>query len=181
GPQGGLPHGQKLWEAVSVVGPGCARIGRARCPPLLIGLELHADLVIEDFEVPLPVSRHRLRHNRAHFLRDHADIGLLAAVVDKTIEAETVLESAKKFDVMLEPDIGAPAATPAARACRVRACTAGRTATHVTTARAAGMSSGSLTAGALLRSGVAGSPVRFPRLPGLSRPVSLPSFLFLVS
>src|SRR5262249_61473662 len=70
---------------------------------------------------------------------------------------------------MLEPDIGAPAATPRARACGGRAGTAGGTATHVTTARAAGMSSGSLTAGALLRSGVAGSLIGFRCLLGLAR------------
>jgi hypothetical protein len=46
-----------------------------------------------------------------HFLCDHADIGLIAAVVTEPVETESIVEMPEKDDVVLEPDIGSSSAT----------------------------------------------------------------------
>ena len=42
----------------------------ARVQPLAVGLELHADLVIEDPQLAVGTLRNRLRHHCLHALRD---------------------------------------------------------------------------------------------------------------
>src|SRR5262249_18033664 len=51
-------------------------------------------------------------------LRNHPDVGLVAAVVAEPIEAQAIVEIAEKRDVVFEHDIGpsAAAASPAATA-----------------------------------------------------------------
>jgi hypothetical protein len=43
-----------------------------------------------------------------HFLRQDADIGLVAAVIAEAIEPKAVVETAEKGDVVLKRNIGAP-------------------------------------------------------------------------
>ena len=64
---------------------------------------------------------HSLRHDGLDFLRYHADIGAIAAVVAEAIVADAIGEMAKKNDIVLESDIG-PA--PAAAATTAEAATA---------------------------------------------------------
>ena len=71
----------------------------------------------------------RVGHDRLHLLRHYADIGLVAAVVGKTIEAEPIVEMAEQPDVFLQRDVGAPSTATAAAAAT--------TATAETTATAA--------------------------------------------
>src|SRR5262245_47537657 len=86
----------------------------ARCDPPLVGLQLQAELVIEDHKVAVPTSLDRLRHDRLHLLRHEADIGLVAAVIAEAIEPKPVVEVAEEDDVVLERNIGAPAAASSA-------------------------------------------------------------------
>src|SRR4029077_1354992 len=53
-------------------------------------------------------------HDRLHFLRHHADIGLLAPIITEAIEAEAVVELAEERDAVLELDVRAPAAAATA-------------------------------------------------------------------
>jgi hypothetical protein len=48
------------------------------------------------------------------FLRHHADVGAVTAVVAETIETEAVGETAKQHDVVFQSDVGTPSAVPAA-------------------------------------------------------------------
>ena len=60
--------------------------------PLVVGLELQPELVVEDAQVAIVTAGHRIRRNDLHFLRHHADIGFVAAVVAEAIEADAVVE-----------------------------------------------------------------------------------------
>jgi hypothetical protein len=80
--------------------------------PLLVALELQAELVVEDAQIAVAAAQHRLRHDCLDFLRHHADIGLVAAVVAEAVETEAVIEVAEKGDVVLEHDVGSPHSTP---------------------------------------------------------------------
>src|SRR5439155_6449444 len=86
----------------------------ARGEPLVVALELQSELVIEDLQVAVAAAHDRLRHDRQNFLRHHADVGRVAAIVVEAIEAENVVEVAKERDVVLEHHIGSPATAGAA-------------------------------------------------------------------
>src|SRR5262245_4880334 len=104
----------------SVPDPGDGRDPGARCDPPLVRLQLQAELVIEDHEVAVATLHDRVRHDRLHLLRHDADIGLLAAVIAETIEPKAVVETAEKGDVVLEHNIGAPAAASSATSGHAR-------------------------------------------------------------
>src|SRR6476646_2757013 len=95
---------------------GNGRHVRARRNPMLVGLEFDAKLLVIDPQVTVLAARNRFRCNGLHFLRHHADIGALAAVVAEAIVAEAVVEMAKQDDVVLERDVRTSAATAAATA-----------------------------------------------------------------
>src|ERR1700738_141366 len=84
----------------------------ARRGPLVVGLELQAELVVEDTQIAVAAAQYRRGHNCLDFLRHHADIGLVAAVVAEAVEAEAVIEVADEGDVVLEHDVGSPDSTP---------------------------------------------------------------------
>src|SRR5262245_43408901 len=109
----------------------------AGCQPLLVGLELQAEPVIEDAQVAIATAHDRFRHDVLHFLRHHADIGPGAAVVAEAIEAQAVVEMAEQGDVVLERDIRpASTAATAAAAATTAESTAAATATDAATATA---------------------------------------------
>src|SRR3954454_3336088 len=125
----------------SVLNRSASRNVCARVQPLAVSLELHADLVIEDPQLAVGALRDRLRHYRLHFLRHDADVARVAAVVDKAIEAEAVVEIAEERDVVLQRHVRTPAtatAPPAAAAASApSANTAAATAPAADTATAA--------------------------------------------
>jgi hypothetical protein len=86
----------------------------ARCDPPVVGLELQAELLIEDLKVAVPTAHDRFWHDRLHFLRHDADIGLVAAVIAEAIEPKAIVEVAEQGDVVLQRNIGTPAATTTA-------------------------------------------------------------------
>src|SRR5262249_29605929 len=97
-------------------------------------LKLQPELIVEHPEIAVATAHDRFRHYSADFLRHYADIGFLFAVIDKSIEAEAIVETPKQCDVVLEPNIGAPAA-----AARHGPRTTG-TAANMARARRAGVS-----------------------------------------
>src|SRR5262249_24330763 len=122
--------------------------------PPVVALELHAELVVEDAQVTVAAAHDSIRPDGLHFLSHHADIGLVSAVVDEAVVAETIVEMAEKHDVVLERDIRAPAAATAASATATAATT---TATHARSATAAHARAPTTTSAA---PGVAGGPLR---------------------
>src|SRR5262245_2108679 len=98
---------------------------RTRCDPLIVGLELEAEPIVEDAQVAVAPAHDCLRHDGLHVLRHHADIGLVAAVVAEAIEAEAVVEMAEQRDVVLQRNIRPPtAASPEAAATAAEATAA---------------------------------------------------------
>ena len=95
---------------------------RTGCDPLVVGLELHIELVVVDIQIAVAASHDRFGHERLHLLRHDTDIGSAAPVISEAIDANTVVQTTEEGDVMLESDVGAPAtaattsaaATPAA-------------------------------------------------------------------
>src|SRR5262249_17132408 len=77
---------------------------------MLVTLKLQPELIVEHPEIAIATAHDRFRHYHADFLGNYANIGFLFTIIDKSIEAEAIVETAKQFDVVLEPDIGAPAA-----------------------------------------------------------------------
>jgi hypothetical protein len=73
---------------------------RTRCDPLVVGLELHTDLVVVNPQIAVAASHDRFGHERLHLLRHNADIGSAAAVISKAIDANTVVETTEEDDVM---------------------------------------------------------------------------------
>src|SRR5215471_16080681 len=101
--------------------PGGGRDPRTGSDPLVVRLELQAELVIEDPQIAVPAARNRLRHDDLHFLRHDADVGFAAAVIAEAIKAKAVVEAAQERDVVLERDVGPPSATAAAAAAATTA------------------------------------------------------------
>jgi hypothetical protein len=59
-----------------------------------VGLEFHAELVVENAEIAIAAAHDRIRPHPLHVLRHHADIGDVAAFVGEAIEADAVVELA---------------------------------------------------------------------------------------
>src|SRR4029079_10515762 len=90
---------------------------RARGKPLVVGLALQPEPFVEDAQISVVAADDCIRPHGLNFLRHHADIGLLAAVIAEAVEAEPIVEMPEQNDVMLERDVRAPsAATTAASA-----------------------------------------------------------------
>src|SRR5262249_43892925 len=99
-----------------------SRAGRhvlARRNPLVIGLELHFEHVIENPEITVAPAHHGARHDVLHLLRDHTHIRLVAAFVGEAVEAEAIRRAPKPPVVVLERDTGSP--PPAAAAATAEA------------------------------------------------------------
>ena len=69
--------------------------GRPGCPPLLVALELHAQLVVVHAQVSVGTARYGIRPHGLHLLCDHADVRLGRAVVSKAVETKPVIEPAE--------------------------------------------------------------------------------------
>src|SRR5262249_56374735 len=108
-----------------------------------------AERVVEDPEVAVATAQHGLGHDGLHLLRHDADVGARAVVIAEAIEAEAVVEPAEQADVVLQRDVGAPAAAAAAESTAATAAESAATATAgtATACRYAGRSTA--TAGAL--------------------------------
>ena len=101
----------------------------ARRDPPVVGLELQAELLVQDLKVAVPTAHDRLRHDRLHFLRHDADIGSVAAEITEAIEPKAVVEMAENGDVVLQRNIGTPAAAATAASSSATSGHAGRSST----------------------------------------------------
>src|SRR5262245_39747169 len=83
-----------------------------------VRLEPHPESVVEHAQRTITIAHDGFWHHGLHFLRNHPDIRTIAAVVAEAIVAKPVCQVPEKNDIMLEHDIGPPAAatTPAAAA-----------------------------------------------------------------
>src|ERR1700722_16649951 len=112
--------------------PHSVRNLRSRSEPVRIAFERHTELVVVHTQIAVAAARDRFRHDLLHLLGHDADIGLVAAVVAETIEAEAIVDVAEQSDVVLEPDIrsaSAAAATTTAATAHASAATAAHAAT----------------------------------------------------
>ena len=80
----------------------------------VVALELHADLVVFDPQIAVFGAKDGVRHDGLHFLRDDADKGFAAAVIDEAVEAETIGHSAQQRDAVFQPEVRAASAAMAA-------------------------------------------------------------------
>ena len=97
-----------------------------------VSFERQPEPVVEHPQIAVAAARHGVRPDRLYFLRDHADIGGVAAVVAVSIEANSVGEPAEQRDVVLDADVRAASAAAAATA--TTAAPAGESASAATTA-----------------------------------------------
>src|SRR5262245_11291702 len=108
---------------------------RARRDPFLIGLEREAEPVIKHSEGAIAIAHDSFRHHCLHFLRNHADIGTIAAVVAEAVIAKSVRQMAEENEIVLEHDIGSSAAAATAATTAATAAESATTsATESTTA-----------------------------------------------
>src|SRR4249919_1579382 len=82
--------------------------------PIAVFLEFDPEPVVVDPEIAVAAARYCVRHHALDLLRHHADIGRAAADVAEAVVAKTVGEVTERNDIVLQRDIGAPAAAPAA-------------------------------------------------------------------
>jgi hypothetical protein len=104
--------------------------------PMLVGLEPDAEPVVKDAQCTIAITHHRLRHDSLHFLRHHADIGTVAAVVAEAIIAEAIGKMTEQDDIVLERDVG-PSASTATTTSSTTTTTAATAATEAATTTAA--------------------------------------------
>ena len=110
---------------------------RAARNPIVIAAEFETEFVVVNPQIAVAAARHGIRHHCLHLLRDHANIGLVAAEITEPIVAETVPEITKQHNVVLQREIGAPAATAAATSSTTKATASSTTkATASSTAEA---------------------------------------------
>ena len=92
-----------------------------------MGSERQSEPFVGYPKIAVATDKGRIRSYGSDFLRNHPDIGLLAAVVREAVVTETVVEPAQQYDIVLQPDVR-PAPTtapPAAAECGRSAPTAG--------------------------------------------------------
>ena len=73
-------------------------------------MEFDAKPVIENSQRAVPVAHDCFRHDRLYFLRNHADIDTIAAVIAEAVVTKPVRKVAEKKDIVLDRDIGSTAA-----------------------------------------------------------------------
>jgi len=105
--------------------PGGSRHQASGDDPPVIRPELEAEPFVIDPKIAVAAASDRIGSHRLHFLRDHPDIGLVAAIVCEAVVTKTVVEPTEQHDVVLEPDVRpAPTTAPAATAKAATAATA---------------------------------------------------------
>src|SRR6185369_16170111 len=126
--------------------------------PMLVGLEPDAEPVVKDAQCTIAITHHRLRHDSLHFLRHHADIGTVAAVVAEAIIAEAIGKMTEQDDIVLERDVGPSASTATTEAATATTATEAAAATATTEATASDT-----------RATARGRPISDPTRPNISQ------------
>ena len=94
----------RLWQPA----PGCG--------PIVIGSERQSEPFVGHPKIAVATDSDRIGSYGSDFLRNHPDIGLLAAVVREAVVTETVVEPAQQHDIVLQPDVRATPTTATAAA-----------------------------------------------------------------
>src|SRR6185369_3867188 len=81
--------------------------------PVAVAAELQPELLVVDPQVTVAAAGHGFRHHTFHFLRDDADVNLVAAEIAEAVVAEAIGEVAEQDDVVLQRDVRASSATAA--------------------------------------------------------------------
>lgn len=119
---------------------GAGWYNRARSDPLPIALEFHADFFVVHAQIAICARSDGRRRYCLHLLRNHTDIGLVAAVVSETVEADAAVEMTEQRNVMFQVDIGtAPAATTTTTTTAAASATTASAATGDTATSAASL------------------------------------------
>src|ERR1700722_14339405 len=105
--------------------------------PRVPSLHAQAQPLVIYPQVAVAAADHGLGHDRFDFLCHHADIGFAAAIVAEPVKAETVIETGQHDDVVLQADVGSPAAAMSATAVSATAVSATAVMTTATAAAAA--------------------------------------------
>src|SRR5712671_1959484 len=85
----------------------------AASKPVAVAAELQPEPLVVDPQVTVAAAGHGFRHHTFHFLRDDADINLVAAEIAKAIVAEAIGEVAEQDDVVLQRDVRASSTSAA--------------------------------------------------------------------
>src|SRR6476661_2496136 len=156
-------------EVCSLVHPRRHRHTGTRRNPMLVGLEPDAEPVVKDAQCTIAITHHRLRHDSLHFLRHHADIGTVAAVVAEAIIAEAIGKMTEQDDIVLERDVG-PSASTATTTSATTTTTAATAATEAATTTAA-----TEATAATARATARGRPMSDPARSNISQSVAASS------
>ena len=83
------------------------------CGPIVVGSEWQSEPFVRHPKIAVATDNDRIGSYGSDFLRNHPDIGLLAAVVREAVVTETVVEPAQQHDIVLQLDVRpAPTAAP---------------------------------------------------------------------
>src|SRR3954454_19129195 len=99
-----------------------SRIHRLRqpasgCDPGVVRSERQSEPLVGHSKIAVVTDSDRIGSYGPDFLRNHPDIGFLAAVIGEAIITETVVEPAQQHDIVLQQDIrAAPTAATTATA-----------------------------------------------------------------
>src|ERR1700733_9250189 len=88
----------------------------ARSHPRVPALHAQAQPFVIHPQIAIAAADDGLGLYGEDLLGHHADISFAAAIVAEAVEAETVIEAAEHDDVVLQADVGSPAAAMAATA-----------------------------------------------------------------
>src|ERR1700755_2588421 len=88
------------------------------CGPFVIGCGRQPEPFVGHPKIAVATDSDRVGPYGSDFLRNHPDIGLLAAIVREAVITETVVEPAQQYDIVLQPDTRPPpaAASPTPKA-----------------------------------------------------------------
>jgi hypothetical protein len=81
------------------------------CGPIVVGSERQSESLVRYPQIAVATDKGRVGSDSSDFLRNHPDIGLLAAVVSEAVVTETVVEPAQQYDIVFQSDIRPPTAT----------------------------------------------------------------------
>jgi hypothetical protein len=110
-------------------------------------LEFDPQFLVEDTQGAVTIAHNGFWHEGLHFLRHHADISLVTAVVAEAIVAKSIREMTEKNNIVFERNVGSASATASATTASTTATTTAE-ATAATPAAKARPSAGALQAGA---------------------------------
>jgi len=99
-----------------------------RSHPLVPRLHAYSQPIVVDPQIAVAAAHDSFGHDRLDFLRHHANIRFIAAIVAEPIIAKAVIEMAHQDDVMFQPDVGPPAVAAAATTTTAPSATADVTA-----------------------------------------------------